>query len=104
MRYTKLILLVFPVFLLQNCSDKDNSDALVSVKTIEIQKDFLVGNSPELQIEILDTINLEAPGNPPLTSIQDIAFSEHFFLLLDRKHGLLKFDYSGNLLRKWRRS
>lgn len=100
MRYTKLTLLVFPVFLLQNCGDKDDADTIGSTNTIEIQKDFLFGNSPELQIEILDTINLEAPGNPPLTAVQDMAFSQHFFLLLDRKQGLLKFDNSGSFLQK----
>lgn len=59
-----------------------------------------MGDSPELQIEILDTINLEAPENPAITTVQDIAFSQHFFFLLDRKHGLLKFDNSGNFLQK----
>lgn len=100
MSHTKLTLLVFPLFLLLNCGDKNNSDALVSNNTIEIKKDFLLGDSPELQIEILDTINLEAPVNPALTTVQDIAFSQHFFLLLDRKHGLLKFDNNGNYLQK----
>lgn len=100
MSHTKLTLLVFPLFLLLNCGDKNNSDALVSNNTIEIKKDFLLGDSPELQIEILDTINLEAPGNPAFTTVQDIAFSQHFFLLLDRKHGLLKFDNNGNFLQK----
>jgi hypothetical protein len=98
MRYTKFTLLVFPVFLLQSCGDKDYEDTLVSTNTIEIQKDFLLGDSPELQIIVLDTIDLEAPGNPPLTAVQDIAFSENFFLLLDSKQGLLKFDYSGSFL------
>ncbi|EON78718.1 hypothetical protein ADIS_0615 [Lunatimonas lonarensis] len=74
------------------------SDAVLSPQAIAIQKDFLLGDSPELQIEILDTINLEAPGNPPLTGVQDIAFSENFFLLLDNKQGLLKFDYTGSIL------
>jgi hypothetical protein len=99
MRHNKFILFVFLVFLLQNCEDKDKLDPLVSTHTIEIQKDLMFGNSSELQIEILDTINLEAPGNPPLVDVRDIAFSEHFFLLLDVKHGLLKFDYSGSFLR-----
>lgn len=96
MRHTRFLLLVF---LLESCGDKDKSDAVLSPLAIEIQKDFLLGDSPELQIEILDTINLEAPGNPPLTAFQDIAFSENFILLLDKKLGLLKFDYSGNFLR-----
>lgn len=99
MRYTKITLFVFLVFLLQNCGDKDNSDAPAFTYTIEIQKDLMSGNSPELQIEILDTISLEAPGNPPLVKVRDIFFSEHFFLLLDRKQGLLKFNYNGSFLR-----
>ncbi len=99
MKHTTLTLLVISVFLLQNCGDKGNADIRVSTNTIEIHKDFLFGDSPELQTEILDTINLEAPGNPPLTAVQDIAFSQHFFLLLDNKHGLLKFDNSGSFLR-----
>jgi hypothetical protein len=83
---------------LQNCGNKDNVDTQESINIIEIRKDFLFDDSPEFQIEILDTINLEIPGNPPLTAIQDIAFSKNFFLLLDRKHGLLKFDNRGSFL------
>jgi len=98
MKYFTLTFLVFSVFLLQNCGNKDNSDALLSAKTIEIKKDFLFGNLQQLQIEILDTINLEAPGNPPLILSHDLAFSQDFFLLLDRIQGLLKFDNSGNFL------
>jgi hypothetical protein len=99
MKYTTLILPVFTVFLLQNCGDKDNSDTLLFTNTIEIQKDFFLDDSPELQFEMLDTINLGAEGNPPLSTVQDIYFSKHFFFLLDNKLGLLKFDNSGNLLR-----
>jgi hypothetical protein len=86
--------------MLQNCGNKDYVDTQVSINTIEIRKDFLSGDSPEFHIEILDTIYLEAPGNPPLTAVQDIAFSENFFLLLDRVHGLLKFDNNGSFLGK----
>lgn len=93
-------MLVLLVFILQNCGNKDQVDTPVSINTIEIRKDFLFEASPELQIEILDTIDLEIPGNPPLTAIQDITFSDNFFLLLDRKHGLLKFGNSGNFLQK----
>jgi hypothetical protein len=100
MKYTNLILPIFSVSLFQSCGNKDNVNTKVSINTIEISKDFLFDDSPELQIEILDTINLEAPGNPALTTVQDIAFSQHFFLLLDRKHGLLKFDNNGNFLQK----
>ena|GEM_PF-4987933 len=50
MSHSKLALLVFPLFLLLNCGDKNNLDALVSINTIEIRKDFLLGDSPELQI------------------------------------------------------
>ncbi|WP_228694039.1 6-bladed beta-propeller [Lunatimonas sp.] len=99
MKYTTLTLLVFPVFLLQNCGGKDISDALVPTTSIQIQKEFLLGGLPELQFEMLDTINLEAKGIPPISSVQDIAFSQNFFFLLDRKQGLLKFDYSGSFLR-----
>jgi hypothetical protein len=98
MKYTHLTLLVLSGLLLQNCGDKGDVDTK-SYNTIEIQKDFLLGDVPELQFEILDTINLNAPGNPPLTGIQDMAFSQDFFLLLDVRQGLLKFDYEGNLLR-----
>lgn len=100
MKHTTLTLLIISVFLLPNCGHKDYAGTLVSINSIEIRKDFLFGDSPELQIEILDTINLEVPGNPPITSVQDIAFSQHFFLLLDRKQGLLKFDNNGSFLRK----
>ncbi|WP_373396999.1 6-bladed beta-propeller [Algoriphagus halophilus] len=62
--------------------------------------DFLKGDSPEFIIELLDTINLEIPGNPSLTSVQDLAFSQDFFVLLDRKQGPLKFDYNGRFLGK----
>jgi len=93
-----IITFLFPVFMLQNCKEKDNSVTLVSTHVIEIKKDFLHGDSPELQFEMLDTINLSAPGNPPITIVQDISFSDQFFLLLDRKQGILKFDYTGNYL------
>ena len=99
MKYINLTFLVLSVSLLQNCGDKNNSDVLVSINTIEIQQDFLFGDSRELQIEILDTINLEARGNPPLTFSQDLAFSQDFFLLLDNRQGLLKFDNDGRFLR-----
>jgi hypothetical protein len=72
----------------------------VITNIIEIRKGFLLGDSPELQIEILDTINLEVPGNPPLTAVQDLAFSQDFFVLLDRIQGLLKFDNNGSFLGK----
>jgi hypothetical protein len=100
MKHTKLYLMFISVFLLQNCGNKDNSDDLVITNIIEIRKEFLLGDSPELQIEILDTINLEVPGNPPLTAVQDLAFSQDFFVLLDRIQGLLKFDNNGSFLGK----
>jgi hypothetical protein len=65
---------------------------------IEINKDFLLDHVNELQFEVKDTLDLDAPGNPPLTTIQDIAFGKEFIFLLDRKHGLLKFDYEGNYI------
>jgi hypothetical protein len=88
------------ILFMQSCGNKDSSEALSTIKTIEIRKDFLLGDSPELQIEILDTINLEAAENPAITTVQDIAFSHHFFLLLDRVQGLLKFDNNGSFLQK----
>jgi len=100
MKYTTLTLLIIPVSLLQNCGDKDYPDSIKSTKTIEIKMDLLKGDSPEFIIDILDTINLEVLGNPPITSVQDLAFSQDFFVLLDRKQGLLKFDNNGSFLGK----
>ncbi len=100
MKYTILTFLIFLVLLLQNCGSKDNVDTQVFIKTIEIKMDLLKGDSPEFSIEILDTINLEIPENPPLTSVQDLAFSQDFIVLLDRKQGLLKFDNNGSFLGK----
>lgn len=100
MKYTNLIFLVFSFSLLQNCGNKDSVDTQVSINTIEVQKDFLFGDSPEFQVEILDTINLEAAGNPPLTAVQDLVFSQDFVVLLDRIQGLLKFDNNGSFLGK----
>ncbi len=99
MKYTKLILIVLSISLLQNCGKKNNVNIPKLANTIEIHKEFLLGGVPELQFETLDTINLEAEGNPPLTSTMDIAFSENFILLLDNRKGLLKFDYRGKFLR-----
>jgi hypothetical protein len=96
---TRVLFFIF-IFQFQNCGIKEFPESLQSTKTIEIKRDFLKGDSPEFIIEIIDTINLEVPGNPPLTSIQDLAFSQDFFLLLDRKHGLLKFDNNGRFLGK----
>lgn len=100
MKHIIRMLFFISIFQFQNCGDKDYPDSLQSTKTIEIKMDFLKGDSPEFIIEILDTINLEVPGNPPLTSVQDLAFSQDFFVLLDRKQGLLKFDNNGSFLGK----
>ncbi|MEB2781214.1 6-bladed beta-propeller [Algoriphagus sp. C2-6-M1] len=100
MKFAKLTLLFLIVSLLQSCNNKGVDDKSQDFKTIEISRDFFSGDSPGLQIEILDTINLEAPGNPSLTSVQDIAFSQGFFLILDNRQGLLKFDNSGSFLQK----
>ncbi|RZS95827.1 6-bladed beta-propeller [Cecembia calidifontis] len=96
---TRVLFFIF-IFQFQNCGIKEFPDSLQSTKTIEIKRDFLKGDSPEFIIEIIDTINLEVPGNPPLTSIQDLAFSQDFFVLLDRRQGLLKFENNGNFLGK----
>lgn len=101
MKNTRLIFFLILASLFQYCKKKDNTGTLESANTVEIQVEFLKGNSPEFIIEILDSINLELPGNPPLTSIQDLVFSENFFLLLDRKQGLLKFDNNGMFLFKF---
>lgn len=99
MKYTNLILLILSLSLLQNCGKKNDVDTPKLPTTIEITKDFLLGEVSELQFEAMDTINLESPGSPPLTATMDIAFSQYFFLLLDNRQGLLKFDYGGNFLR-----
>ncbi|WP_100627921.1 6-bladed beta-propeller [Algoriphagus formosus] len=100
MKSTKIIFFLILASLFQYCKEKGDPKALESVKTIEIQVDVLKGDSPEFIPEKLDSINLELPGNPPLTSIQDLVFSQNFFLLLDRKQGLLKFDNNGKFLLK----
>ena len=100
MKHIIRMLFFISIFQFQNCGDKDYLDSLESTKTIEIKMDFLNGDSPEFIIEILDTINLEVPGNPPITSVQDLAFSQDFLILLDRKQGLLKFDNNGSFLGK----
>lgn len=86
--------------LFQNCGEKDITGTSKSANTIEVKWDFLQENSSEMKMEILDTVNFEQSGNPPLTLIQDLAFSEDFIFLLDRKQGLLKFDINGKLLQK----
>ncbi|WP_245786866.1 6-bladed beta-propeller [Algoriphagus aquimarinus] len=52
----------------------------------------------DLQFKAIDTIDLEGPENPYLTSIQDIAFAKDYIFLLDIKQGFLKFDYEGNFV------
>jgi hypothetical protein len=96
----KLAMLVFFVPLLQNCGEKSDSDLESGIKTIDIPKEFLTGSTPEFQIEILDTINLEAPGNPVLIGFQDISFAQDYIIVCDIRQGILKFDYDGNLLRR----
>lgn len=100
MKYITRIVFVIFIFQFQNCGNKDLPDYSELTKNIDIRFDFLKENSAEFVIEILDSINLELPGNPPLTSIQDLAFSEDFILLLDRKQGLLKFDINGKFLQQ----
>ena len=100
MKNTTLIFFLILASLFQYCKKKDYTGTLESANTVEIHVEFLKGDSPEFIIEILDSINLEVLGNPPLTSIQDLVFSQNFFLLLDRKQGLLKFDNNGMFLFK----
>lgn len=92
------VLLIFFLVLLQSCSKKVEVESTGISNTIEISKQFLTSELPELQYLALDTVDLEFPGNPSLTRFQDIAFAKDFFLVLDIKQGLLKFDYEGTLL------
>lgn len=97
----KPIYLIFAVvFVLSSCGNSKVAELETSYKRVEITRDFLRDESAELKFELVDTINLGALGNPPLTTIQDLAFSDNFFLLLDNKQGLLKFDNSGSFLQK----
>ena len=100
MKYIIRILFFIIIFQFQNCGNKDHPNYSKSTKDIDIKIDFLKESSLEFDFEFLDSINLEVPGNPPLTSIQDLVFSQNFFLLLDRKQGLLKFDNNGMFLLK----
>lgn len=93
------VLLIFYLVLLQSCSKKVEVEALGIPNTIEISKQFLTSELPELQFVALDTVDLDSPGNPALTGFQDMAFAKDFFLILDVRQGLLKFDYEGNYLK-----
>ncbi|MEP0713851.1 MAG: 6-bladed beta-propeller, partial [Algoriphagus sp.] len=98
MKYPKVIYLFLSVSLFQNCNQKEPFEASNALHTIEIKKDFLLNQVNELKFKATDTIDLERPGNPPLTTIQDVVFSTESIFLLDRKHGLLKYDDAGNFL------
>ncbi|TXE11454.1 6-bladed beta-propeller [Algoriphagus aquimarinus] len=98
MKYSKLIFLFLCVSLFQNCNQKNEVEETDGMQTISINKDFLLSEVNELKFKAIDTIDLEGPGNPPLTAIQDVALGKEFIFLLDRKHGLLKFDYEGNYI------
>lgn len=100
MELKNLTLIVLLIIFLQSCGEKEKAFPYDSTKIIEVKSDFLKGDSPEFDFELLDSINLEVPGTPPLTLIQDLVFSQNFFLLLDRKQGLLKFDNNGMFLLK----
>jgi len=95
---TRTYLIFAVVFLLSACGNRNVSELEASFKRIEITRDFLRDESAELQFELVDTISLEQPENPPLQAVVDIAFSEEFILLVDNKQGLLKFDYEGNFI------
>ena len=88
------------VFVLSACGNRKVAKLETSYKRIEITEDFLRGESAELPFEIVDTISLEQPENPPLQVVVDIAFAEEFILLVDNKQGLLKFDYDGNIIQR----
>jgi hypothetical protein len=98
MKYTKVIFLFLWVSLFQNCNQKNDVDITKALHTIEINKEFLLNHVNESQFKSIDTIDLEAPGNPSLTSIQDIVFAKDYIFLLDIKQGFLKFDYEGNFI------
>lgn len=98
MKYSQLIFLFLCFSIFQNCNQKNDVETTTSLHTIEINKEFLLSEVNESPLKAKDTIDLEGPGNPYLTSIQDIAFAKDYIFLLDRTHGLLKYDYGGNFL------
>lgn len=100
MKYSKLIFLFLCVSLFQNCNQKNDIETTKSLHTIEINKEFLLNHVNELQFKAIDTIDLERPGNPSLTSIWDIAFAEDYIFLMDVKQGFLKYDYEGNFFQR----
>lgn len=89
---------MFCISLFQNCNPKNDVEKLNGLHTIEINKDFLLSEVRESQFKAIDTIDLERPGNPPLTNIQDIAFAKDYIFLVDNKKGFLKYDYEGSFL------
>lgn len=97
---TRTYLTLAVVFLLSACGNRRVSDLETSYKRVEITRDFLGGKSAELQFELVDTISLEQPENPPLQFVVDIAFADEFILLVDNKQGLFKFDYDGNIIQR----
>lgn len=98
MDYSKVIFPLLCILLFQFCNTKNDVDVLSDIHKIEISKEFLLDGENGFQIEALDTIDLERPGNPPLTFIQDIAFYKDYIFLVDNKKGLLKFDYEGKFI------
>ncbi|SFT48076.1 hypothetical protein SAMN04489724_0932 [Algoriphagus locisalis] len=98
MNFSKVIFLSLCILLFQFCTNKNEVEVEQNIHKIEISKEFLLDDENGFQIEALDTIDLERPGNPPLTFIQDIAFSKDYIFLVDNKKGLLKFDYEGNFI------
>lgn len=100
MKNINSVLLIYCLVLFQSCSKKVEVEASGIFNTIEISKQFLTSNLPaEFQFSALDTVDLEIPGNPALTGFTDFAFAKDFFLILDVRQGLLKFDYEGNYLK-----
>ncbi|REG78345.1 6-bladed beta-propeller [Algoriphagus antarcticus] len=93
------VILIFYLVLLQSCNKKVEVEVSGIPYTIEISKQFLTSELPELQFVALDTVDLEIPGNLSLTFFQDMAFAKNFFFILDVRQGLLKFDYEGNYLK-----
>lgn len=98
MKYSKVIFYFLCTSLFQHCNQKNEIEKTNALHTIEINKEFLLNEVNEFQFKAIDTIDLEMPGNPSLTSIQDIVFAEDYIFLLDIKQGFLKFEYKGNFV------
>ena len=98
MKFSSGFFLLLCLALFQYCNTKNEVEVEKDIHQIEISKEFLLDHENDLQFKAIDTIELERPGNPPLSSIQYITFAKDYIFLLDRKQGLLKFDHNGNFI------